>query len=207
MTDKVPITRLHPTQLTLGLAEVAERVEVLRGMSAPDIGAYVRKRTVPCVRGPGDRLFIIDRHHMCRALLTAGVSDVCVDVAADAGKLAEDEFWTYLDLHNWLHPFDADGVRQPAATLKPDIMQLVDDPYRGLAWYLRREKGYAKSKMPFEEFIWADFLRRRIPVGLLRADYRAARTAALELARSDMASHLPGWLHARQMPETVGADD
>ena len=42
------------------------------------------------------------------------------------------------------------------------IEDMADDPFRSLAGALRRKGGYAKDTTPFSEFLWADFLRRRI---------------------------------------------
>ena len=74
-----------------------------------------------------------------------------------------------------------------------DIAALTDDPYRSLAGELRREGGYAKDTTPFSEFIWADFLRRRIKLAAVAKDFDKAMARALVLARSPDAGHLPGW--------------
>ena len=58
---------------------------------------------------------------------------------------------------------------------------------------LRRAGGFAKEITPFEEFTWADFLRRRIKAKLVEDDFDAALNKALELARSPASNHLPGW--------------
>jgi hypothetical protein len=42
------------------------------------------------------------------------------------------------------------------------IKGLDDDPFRSLAGELRSAGGFAKDTTPFSEFLWADFLRRRI---------------------------------------------
>lgn len=193
MSDIVAIQSLRPTQMTLGLREVTARSDKLRTWGRDAIKAYAANRVVPCVKGPHGHLYVIDRHHMCRALLMAGVQHAPVDVMKDASHLAMDEFPTFMDLQNWLHPFDRNGKRQDVTSLPTRIEDLVDDPYRGLAWYLRRAKGYAKTDTPFEEFIWADFLRRRIGSERLAADYDKAKCDALELAASQEASHMPGW--------------
>jgi hypothetical protein len=39
---------------------------------------------------------------------------------------------------------------------------LIDDPFRSLADELRRAGGFAKDTTPFSEFLWTDFLRRRV---------------------------------------------
>jgi hypothetical protein len=73
------------------------------------------------------------------------------------------------------------------------IASLSDDPYRSLAGELRRLGGYAKDTTPFSEFIWADFLRRRIKPSAVAKDFEKAMAKALVLAKSLAAGHLPGW--------------
>jgi len=70
---------------------------------------------------------------------------------------------------------------------------LIDDPFRSLAGELRRSGGYAKDTTPFCEFLWADFLRRRLKRKLLDDDFSAALVKALKLAKSGEADYLPGW--------------
>jgi hypothetical protein len=70
---------------------------------------------------------------------------------------------------------------------------MTDDPYRSLAGELRRAGGYAKDITPFSEFIWADFLRRRVKRQLVDDDFPAALTRALKLAKDGAAGYLPGW--------------
>jgi hypothetical protein len=62
-----------------------------------------------------------------------------------------------------------------------------------LAGELRRSGGFAKDTTPFSEFLWADFLRRRIKRKLLDDDFSAALVRALNLAKSGEADYLPGW--------------
>lgn len=191
--DTIAIADLRPTQMTLGMREVARRQAEIAALSPHKQARYVAERPVPCIRGPSRRLYIIDRHHMCRALLGCGIGEVACIVAADASATADDEFWVYMDLRNWLHPFDADGTRRPVASLPRSVADLVDDPYRALAGFLRRDHGFIKENMPYEEFIWADFLRRRIGRAEIERSYEQAQAAALALARSPAASHLPGY--------------
>ena len=46
---------------------------------------------------------------------------------------------------------------------------------------------------PFSEFIWADFLRRRMKRKGVERDFQRAVEKALELGRSTDANYLPGW--------------
>ena len=43
------------------------------------------------------------------------------------------------------------------------------------------------------QFLWADFLRRRIKTKLVEDDFGAALTKALTFAKAATADYLPGW--------------
>jgi hypothetical protein len=197
VAEVMPISDLYPTQLTLGMREVERRADEIKALSPRQRDDYVADRVVPCVKGLKGKLFIVDRHHMCRSLLSIGAKEVHTHLLCEAADLPADEFWTFMDLRGWVHPFDAQGRRCPITSLPRKIVDLVDDPYRALAGFLRRDQGFKKEDTPFEEFIWADFLRRRVDSKLLASEYEKAKATALKLARSDLASHLPGWKKAK----------
>lgn len=193
MPQPAALETLHPTQMTLGLREVLRRQAKFTALDAGQRAAYIAERMVPCVRGPGRVLYLIDRHHMCRALLGAGLKEVPVEVICDVSALGSDEFWRFMDLRGWLHPFDREGRRRPVSDVPSTLADLADDPFRALASFVRREDGFEKADTPFEEFIWADFLRHRVPLADVQANFETASVRALELARSPQAKHLPGW--------------
>jgi hypothetical protein len=148
---------------------------------------------LPVLLGPKDRHFIIDHHHLSRALLEAGAEEVLVTVVANLRRLEKDEFFTFIDNRGWLHPFDEDGLRRGPEDLPKSIAELIDDPFRSLAGALRRAGGFAKDTTPFSEFLWADFLRRRLKRKLVKDDFEEALRQATEQAKSTDADHLPGW--------------
>jgi hypothetical protein len=62
-----------------------------------------------------------------------------------------------------------------------------------LAGELRRAGGFAKDTTPFSEFLWADFLRRRVKRETVEVHFEQALEKAKELAKGEDASYLPGW--------------
>ena len=142
---------------------------------------------------PNGDFYVTDHHHLSLALHQEGVKQVAVTVMADLRRLPREAFWVYLDNRGWLHPFDAQGRRRSYADVPRRIWDLVDDPFRSLAGELRRSGGFAKDTTPFSEFLWADFLRRRLKHKLLDADFPEALVRALKLAKSPEADFLPGW--------------
>jgi hypothetical protein len=195
--DPVPIEALRPTQITVGYREVREKRREWRQRAKDHgdkkLGQYLGRHMIPVVRGPKDEAYVIDHHHLCRALLDEGVEDISVNVVLDLSALKAPEFWTYMDNRALCHPYDAAGQRLGFKTIPARIADLEDDPYRSLAGELRRAGGFAKDTTPFSEFIWADFLRRRVKRKLVEEDFGSALTRALKLARAEAAGHLPGW--------------
>ena len=98
-----------------------------------------------------------------------------------------------MDNRSWMHPFDAKGERRHYKDIPKRVTDLVDDPFRSLAGELRRAGGFAKDTTPFSEFLWADFLRRRMKRKTVERDFDRAVEKALELAQSMDADYLPGW--------------
>jgi hypothetical protein len=153
---------------------------------------FLGKHMIPVIRGPKDEYYIIDHHHLARALHDEGVEHVAVTVVANLNKLDNDSFWYVMDHHDWTHPF-AEGRRRAYGDLPKSVDKLIDDPFRSLAGELRRAGGFAKDTKPFSEFLWANFLRKRMKRKDVEADFDRAIKKALELARSEDASYLPGW--------------
>jgi hypothetical protein len=189
----VPVEGLRPTQMTVGVREVEVKRRQWREADAEGRAKLLRRHVVPAVVGPKKRHYIVDHHHFTRALLEEGAPEVAVYVVADLEDLGKKEFWTFLDNSDWCHAYDADGVRRALSAIPKSLRDLADDPYRSLAGELIRVGGCAKNSKPFSEFLWADFLRRRIKKAQVEKDFDAALKEALTLARGEGASSLPGW--------------
>lgn len=189
----VAIADLRPTQITVGMREVAAKRAHWRAMRDHKAGEFLGKHMIPVIIGPKERFFVIDHHHLTRALLEEGTKDVLVTVVANLKRLETDAFWFVLDNRNLMHPYDDQGQRRGYKDIPKSIKDLVDDPFRSLAGELRYLGGFAKDTTPFSEFLWADFLRRRIKRSLVDADFAAALELALKLGKSEDANYLPGW--------------
>ena len=188
-----PIKELRPTQITVGMREVKEKRKRWREQSGKKGADFLGKHMIPVVLGPKDRHYVIDHHHLARALHEEGVPDVDVAVVANLSKLEPDAFWFVLDNLNLMHPFDDKGVRRSYTDIPKSVSELIDDPFRSLAGELRRAGGFAKDTLPFSEFLWADFLRRRMKRKAVEDDFDHALEKALQLAKTQDANYLPGW--------------
>jgi hypothetical protein len=191
--NPVKIADLHPTQITVGMREVKAKRKRWREEGAKKGAEFLGRHMIPVVLGAKDRHYVIDHHHLARALHDEGVKDVLVIVVANLSRLERDAFWFVLDNRSWMHPFDDEGRRRHYKDIPKSVADLADDPFRSLAGELRRAGGFAKDTTPFSEFLWADFLRRRIKRKAVESDFSRALEKALQLAKSKDANYLPGW--------------
>ncbi len=189
----IALDDLRPTQMTVGLIEVERKRQEWKMRAEHDWPDFLGRHMIPVVIGPKGRRWMVDHHHLARALHEEGVRHVLVSVIANLSHLKAEAFLTYMDNRNWLHPFDETGCRQDYSAIPKHIGELVDDPYRSLAGQLRHAGGYAKVDVLYSEFLWANFLRKRIKASRLQEDFNACLGKALTLAHSSEATYLPGW--------------
>jgi len=161
----VAIVDLRPTQITVGMREVLAKRKRWRETAAKKGGKFLGKHLIPVVLGPKHRHYVVDHHHLARALHDEGIKDVAVTVISNLSELDREAFWVVMDNRSWMHPFDDQGRRRHYDDIPKSVTGLVDDPYRSLAGELRRAGGFAKDTTPFSEF----------------------------LAKSSEANYLPGW--------------
>jgi len=190
----IPILSLRPTQMTVGMREVKEKRRRWREHGSKKKQAELLGRhMIPVVHGPDGHRYIIDHHHLARALHDEGVEDVLVTIVADLTMVDRDAFWLVLDSRRWVYPYDAKGTRHRYKDIPTSVADLKNDPFRSLAGELRRAGGFSKDTTPFSEFLWADYLRRRLSRKAVESDFDKALEKALSLARSNEAIYLPGW--------------
>ena len=193
----VSILSLRPTQMTVGMREVEEKRKRLREYmkqhSRKKQGEFLGRHMIPVVLGPDKRYYVVDHHHLARALHEEGVESAIVTVIADLTMVDRDAFWGVLDNKRWVYPYDAKGERRDFVDIPKAVADLKDDPFRSLAGELRRAGGFAKDTTPFSEFLWADFLRRRLARKSVDANFEKAIEKALALAKGKDAVYLPGW--------------
>ncbi len=189
----VPIMSLRPTQITVGMREVDLKRKSWREHPDRKKPEFLGRHLIPVIWGPKEQFYVIDHHHLALALHRERVQEIATTVVADLRALPRAAFWIYLDNRGWLHPYDAEGRRRSYKDIPKKISELIDDPYRSLAGELRFAGGFAKDTTPFSEFLWADFLRRRIKRKLVEDDFDKALAIGVKLAKGKVAGYLPGW--------------
>ena len=193
-TCAIEILSLRPTQMAIGSRVVDRRKTQLAGLAPTALDAAVVHDAAPAVRGPGGRLYMIDRHHFITALYRTGRAQAAAILIRDLSGLSSDQFRSEMVKRGWVHLYDEQG-RGPRrwSELPRDVSRLKDDPYRSLAADVRDRGGFARTEIPFAEFHWANFFRTRIQVGTSTDDYDKALVQALALAHEPAAKSLPGF--------------
>ena len=110
-----------------------------------------------------------------------------------------EKFWPRLVDLKKVHLKDKDGIVIAPDALPRSLEQLPDDPYRTLAWMVRKKGGFCRGIMDqreFAEFIWADFMRGRaeFPATQVAAAPDKLLKLALKLAKSPAAEAMPGYV-------------
>lgn len=188
------VKKMHPTQITVGMAEVREKKVILSELKNGKLIEFLREHPIPAVIGPEDKMYLTDHHHLGRALTDLGIENCFFMVDHDLSTIAHEKFYQVMETLELLHPYDEKGIKKDYGDIPRHIEHLIDDPYRSLAGFVRRQGGYVKANKPYTEFLWADFFRPHIDCDLINQDIEKAIQQALELVHVKNASHLPGYI-------------
>ena len=191
---EIEIHRLHPTQITVGMIEVQEKIKTLAVLKNHALRDFLQHHPIPAVEGPDDKLYITDHHHLGLALLDQGLLTGFFMIEADLSQLSLDAFWPEMDKNKWVHPYDENGILKSFSAIPRHLTHLVDDPYRSLAGFVRNAGGYQKTDASFSEFLWADFFRSRISSTEINSDFKSAVQKGVVLAHGSDAQTLPGYV-------------
>ena len=99
----VPILSLRPTQMTVGMREVKEKRKRWRDHGSKKKQAeLLGKHMIPVVLGPDERYYVVDHHHLARALHDEDVKDILVIIIGDLTMVGRDAFWGVMDNKRWV---------------------------------------------------------------------------------------------------------
>ncbi len=210
---KCKVLNLRPTQFAVGMLEVDEKIKEVSHYSKKKLKKYVRSNVVPVVRGLDRELYIVDKHHYLNVCYQLGIKKVRIQIIKDFNEdedLSYEEFWKWMFSSRNTYPYCqfGEGPREPFY-LPHDIRGLADDPYRSIAWFVRKAGAFENSEKNFAEFQWANFFRSK---ALLhkhgKQGFPEALVEAVKLSQSDEAKDLPGFdilnpQDHKEMQETV----
>ena len=115
------------------------------------------KHMIPVVLGPDQHHYIIDHHHLARALHDEGVENVLVTVIGDLTMVEREAFWTVMDHKRWAYPYDVKGERRRFKDLPKSVTEprgrSVSQPRRRIAPHRRLCQGHhALQRIPVGGF-------------------------------------------------------
>ena len=187
------VARLRPTQITISMQRVAQvRAQIRGALVRGQLNDFLTWRVFSGVLGPDGAVYVIDDHHIARALGDEAVETCIVAIQHDLSNVIPDRFWIAMERQGFVHPVDASGRRRAFASIPRLLAQLEDDPYRTLAVNVR-DNGGCSWEGAAAEILWANFLRPRVPAAVLAASTEEALRIALTEVRSEAARRLPGW--------------
>ena len=197
---QLPIARLHPTQMCVGLAEVRSRQVDFSQESRERRLRYLRSKPIPLVCNNGSEFWMVDRHHRLRGLIEIDPdAEAYGYLVLDLAGLDRRGVLEQLYQRGWLYLYDGRGLGPLAPVALPEhLLGLQDDPYRSLVWKLKNERLIDPEPLiPFHEFRWGAWLRSRSLPPFSSLSLEPALPAARALVRSQAASKLAGWTGGR----------
>ena len=169
---RASVAHLRPTQITVSMARVAQmRAQIRTAVVRGQLQDFLTWRLFSGVLGPGGVVYVIDDHHIARALGDEAIETCIVVIQQDLSRVLPDRFWIAMERQGFVHPVDASGRRRAFASIPRLLAQLEDDPYRSLAVNVR-DNGGCSWEGAAAEILWANFLRPRVPAPLRRRERR-----------------------------------
>lgn len=161
---EVKLSVLHPTQFCVGEREVRARADKLLGKKDKKVDLYLDNHIMPIVIGPKGVPYIVDHHHLAKALQESKVRDsIPAQVLANYSSLDSAAFWSKMKEQKWVYPYRRGEGPFNVASLPATLGQMTDDPYRSLVWAARHVgEEEDRDETPFADFKWADYFRERI---------------------------------------------
>ena len=137
------LSELHPTQASVGMAEVRIKAEWLKDQiqkrSEKDFLDYLLRhdKEEPVIIGPGGIFYITDHHHLARALDDVGASTTYCTIVDNLSDAKADDFWKHLKDNNEVYLKDQSGNPITPNDLPSSVKDLSNDPFRSLAGAVR----------------------------------------------------------------------
>ena len=162
MKNRQKVLTLKPTQFAVGMLEVDEKILIVKKYGKKQRREFVDEHPVPVVVSPWGPL------RRGPPSLSGGLLPLRDQEGADHGhqglksKMSYAQFWKWMSKSRNSYPYCQFGEGPRLALYLPrDIPPPADDPYRSLAWFVRKAGGFEGSERNYAESKWAGFFRAR----------------------------------------------
>lgn len=158
---------LRPTQLSLAVHEAICKERLLEEKEDPLDYIAKHDQHIPIVIGPQGRKYITDHHHFVRGVTLSNLprnSKILFAVVVENwSNMTEASFWRTMVENGYTWLGDEKGnFPLHFSALTDSIVDVPNDPYRFLAYLVRKNGAYSKSRQLYAEFRWAKFFRSKI---------------------------------------------
>jgi len=226
---KIHVDSIRPTQFSIGPLEVtAETTFGQKYLGEDRFQDFLTMFYIPITIGL-ENFYLTDKHHHVASIKRSpkvANSDKWITAFINENRAddSEDEFWRYMVESNlvWLYGPKGEGPLDPAF-LPQSINTMRSDPFRDLAYVIKKREGFIDTEANFQEFAWANYFRRHIAYphkdplpleletwctrispyddvcaaeGFVRSDWinsEVIRERAMYLSAHVYAKHLPGF--------------
>ncbi|WON78524.1 ParB-like protein [Serratia sp. UGAL515B_01] len=190
---EVRLEKLHPTQPGIGQLQVDVDQTKLAKKGKDKLDSFLEKKEIPVVISPKGDYWLVDRHHLTKALWQQGVKKARVRIIARLQDNAN--FWQQMEENHWVWLYNERGLPVTPEQLPSHVGDLPDYPYRSLAGFLQDEGYFEKhEQVYFVEFAWASWLGKKMGWLPVNADNLTERLEQAKiLACSSEAKSLPGY--------------
>ena len=196
---KLKILDLRPAQMALGFFDVDTKIRKLERFKKNELEKYLDDRPVPVVRYSPTAHYVIDHHHLVRALWETGHENADCELVADLSHLEEAAFWKFMHDKRWTYLKDAFGNEHGQVHLPSSIRSMGDDLFRSVAFAAREAGGFEKTKIPFAEFYWGEYFRKEMGDAAYALEFEKLVKQALVLCHSEKVLGLPGAKQAQRI--------
>lgn len=198
------IRKVRATQMAVGMLSIPRKMQKIT--NDKEYMSYATDKPAKLVFGPDGQFFMADGNHKVIAAYRSKRRWFCAHVVADYSNMKEgSEFWRKMRDNGYALLQDENGKKfkpwQVAKLVKKGIFprHTVEinrhDWYRSLASAARKTGAIEKdSSRHYIEFVWANHLRRKIPLTIVQDNWPLAVMMASEELQKKTARHLPGYL-------------
>ncbi|MEM7676655.1 MAG: ParB/Srx family N-terminal domain-containing protein, partial [Myxococcota bacterium] len=135
---------------------------------------------------------------LCAILTARQPRELDIALFADFSDAKSDEdFWARMAKKGLMYDRCL-GVEVSSRDFPQKILELVDDPFRSIAWLIRKMGAFEDLRQPYQEFRIADFLRQHMVfTPAEHHEFETACVRAFELMRSPEAAE---WADKHGLP-------